>query len=388
MVKPNSVGNTGAASENGKSWEALSSLKLKSAQGEALDNKKNLLLSKWEAWKAKKAENRALKHYDQKFDKLHKNDVAYVEASEYEKAANKAANTANYARVEADKTFAANKDQYDKAKSDLNRGEYIKDQSKRVAELLAAGGSVLRNGIKSFLKTKGDGAEKVNSQNAKARFAEIFGSMKEAKAAYKAKADSLKEARSQYLDSRREADRLKKEERAALADFEDSQRELRKIREDYLRIDDKCKSAESKYNNAKEKSIEADGLVNNARNIIKLHLELGKGDINTIKADLEQKLEVSRTIANVFRSVAGIKDGDPIPEDKKDKYDKLVALAGGSDEKALKKQLEVVYQYERAKQKQVESLRKSVTVNIGLREYTFEVLSKGIAIPPVEKEEK
>ena len=67
MVKPNTVGNTGAAS-NGNGWEGLTSIKMGTAHGEVMENKKASLASKWEAWKARRAEDKARKAYDKKFD--------------------------------------------------------------------------------------------------------------------------------------------------------------------------------------------------------------------------------------------------------------------------------------------------------------------------------
>ena len=404
MVKnPNAAGNTGAASGNANPWQSLESVKMGGvAHGETLENKKSSLASKWEAFKAKRAEDKARKKFDKQYDKLKQQDADYREVSEREKAANSAATAASEARIEAITKYSTSKEEYESAKKEANRGEYIKDQAKRVAELLKAQGGLIKNSIRSFVKGKqslslkisvadladagGDvqeafkrAAEKkiasvddamAAKEASRSRVAEIKQEKAERKAAYKAKAEARNAAKAEYASSKKEFKLRDKEEKEALAEFNEASAELKEKRLDYEKIDEKCKAAETKYNNAKENKSEANTKVEHAAEMVKLHAEMGKGDTKAIKAEIQTKLDALQDRINegalLYRSMIGIKPEEDIPTEKMDGFRSMMKLVGADEYGSLIEQMKTVEKYEALKKEQAEKVAKSEPVKKSL----------------------
>ena len=418
MKNPNATGNTGGAANAAPNpWDAVAKwakqqmepVKQESAAsrfaqadaGEVISNKKEDVVSKFMQRRAERAEDKARKKYDKEFDKFKKQDDDYKELSVQKGEASDAAEKAKEELNAAEATRDTNKETYEDAKKEASRGEYIKDQGKRVFELLKAGGSVLKNSVRSFWKRKqgvkitygdladagGDPRDAYNAkfaegledlkktadakEAAKAEMAEIKKSFGERKATYKANVEARNKAKEEYKESQKNFSEAKKAEKEAAKECKELTEELNEAMAKYEKIDTRYAAAKANYEGAKEKTQEAEEKTRNAERIMELHAQLGKKDPNKVKAELLQTKEyLQRKVENVsiiFLSMLNVSDPSELTETQRRGYNAMLDNAGQQELNTIEQGLAVVAEYEAAKRKQAETVAKAEPVKKGLR---------------------
>ncbi len=439
MVKPNTVGNTGAAS-NGNSWEGLTSMKMGVAHGEVIENKKASLASKWEAWKARKAEDKALKAYDKKFDKnvdvLRKTNEEQNSLYEEKAELYKEADARLQEREALSKKLDESKAEYQSHNDNILR--VAKDQVKNAFELFGKKSELIKKSVRAFWKNNpkisiGDlaasidvskvgersGKKNKNKANARGGFLDslpkdLREKIKEASNAQKEKAQAKEsvEASKKNISSRWEAYKKDKKERASAKEtlsnmkkeFADAKKREKEARdafeektEEYKRtekIREEANELKQKYDDAKEASEAAKSNVERAEKIGKLHEQLGKRDTKEVKAELAEKIKEKQSVIDetvaAYCAAFGVASEAELPADKKPLLEVIKKNSGGKELEGLKEQMAVVDEYEGEKKKQAEALAQVEPVKKGIKGFLSGFFSRkfAFAMPSDEDEEE
>lgn len=437
MVKPNTVGNTGAAS-NGNGWEGLTSIKMGTAHGEVIENKKASLASKWEAWKARRAEDKARKAYDKKFDENpeaarktdeEQNGLFQEKAELYQEADS---------RLRERETL---RKQVDENKTELqshndNILKVAKDQVKNTFELFGKKSELIRKSVRAFWKnnpkisigdlaasidvsTVGKKSNRKNKASTRGNFLDSLPKdlqerIREASKAQKEKAQAKEEVETskKNISSRWEAYKKDKKERAAAKEaLSNTKKEFAEAKkkekeaweafeeksEEYKRVEkirEETDALKQKYEDAKEASEAAKSNVERAEKISKLHEQLGKKDTKAVKAELAERIKekqsmIDETIA-AYCAAFGVASEAELPADKKPLLEVIKKNSGGKELEGLKEQMAVVDEYEGEKKKQAEALAQVEPVKKGIRGFISGFLGRrfAFAAPTDEDEEE
>ena len=414
MVKSGEALSGGAATGgNMGGWAEVANM-----ANERTKEKKESIVSKFKTWQAKRAESAALKSYDKQFEKHDAVKKDYEELSERSGALSLAAAQAREERDAQLDLHAENVAMLTDAKKEASLGNYMKDQGKRVLELLKAGGGVIKNNVRSFWKNNqsiklkiGDLAnsesfmESVNKkiadanqakkdkEDAEARLAEAKQSIKDRKEARKEQVAAKKAAAQECAESEKELARCNKAAKEAGAEYESCSKELESVKSKYEAIDAKYEAAKDKYyasQDAVEAAVERNKLANE---VVELHAQLGKGDVKKMKAELEKRAsEVQEKVdeaTDLYCSLIGVKGPEDIPAEKMDGLQKMLKLTGCSSEVvAVGKKLEVLNRYEAAKEKQAEYVKESPTVRKSLRGFIAGFFNRRAATVVTDEDEE